>query len=274
MKNLSKTKAFVVVILSIGIIGALTVAARGLVVQPNISPDQAAVAVKGFAETANVKAIALDELPMKRLVYSVTAEDGRTFWVDAKTGQVAGVVGYVDADPVDLAQLPLTKDAAVNKAEAFVKGKYARFDELTLTNIANMVDGSYLITWTKIAPNGAKLLRSVTIGVDPRTGKLGLYSARDEEEFVATSPKILKDEALRIVRSKLTSRATINECDLAVLKDKNGQQKLVWYAMYDDVKASAVLELKSSGTIFIDANNGDDITRDFSAAQDPTPGKQ
>jgi len=274
MKNLSRTKALVVVILSIGIIGAITVAARGLSVQPNISPNQAAVVVKDFAKTANVKAIALDDLPMKRSVYNVTAEDGRTFWVDAKTGQVAGVVGYVDADPVDLAKLPLTKDTALNRAEAFVKGKYARFDELTLTDMTDMVDGSYLITWTKIAPNGAKLLRSVTIGVNPKTGKLGLYSAMDEDEFISTTPKISKDEALKIIKSKLTNQATIHKYELAVLKDKYGQQRLVWYAMYDDVKASEVIELKSSGTIFIDANNGDDITRDFSAAQDPTPGKQ
>ncbi|MBE0448042.1 MAG: PepSY domain-containing protein [Actinobacteria bacterium] len=203
MLKLSKIRVIILVMVTLVVLAALSLGAVALISGKDISPSKAITAVRNFAKVNTIKSIVKDEFKGKRSVYEIVSDDNRVFWVDAKTGKVTGVVGKLDEEPVGGQDLPLTKEAARERAENYIKNKFERFEELELINTTAGPGNIYTFTWQKVDDNGARYPRWATITVDTETGKLGSYASRDEEIHISTKPQVSKDEAIQAARAKL-----------------------------------------------------------------------
>ena len=229
------------------------------------APDEAELIIKRFVTAKSIKLARTSEFPGKRKTYEFEydcgGDDPGVVWFDVKAGIVTGVVGPLKEDPVDQKDLPLTKQAAVQRAEAFVKDKYPWFDELTLDKVESLPNSTYSIFWQAIDENGARLPMWVTISIETKTGMLGSYGAGAMDTTISTKPKITKAQAIKQV--KLSKEDTLESCRLGIAIDKNGTQHLVWSIDFIDRVKGTEGYVMGGQTITIDAKTGKDITREL-----------
>lgn len=259
-----KNKVTVIVIAAIGILMGLVTMAFALyqdsIMPKLISPDQAAEVVKKGANVAKINKVYIDQndrFYRKNPTYIIDASDGREYWVNAINGKITSISGKMDAKPLDKSELPLTKEAAIKRAEDYVRTLYDGFEKLKLVEV--MLNGnkkSYQLAWKQFDENNAELQKRVFINIDFTTGELGGYVAKNEEATISTKPRITKEEAVKTAILELQSTAEVKGTVLKVTKDLEGNERLIWGVEYRDDSSGEI----ETGYISIDAITGENIT--------------
>lgn len=265
--DIKKYKFAILMIFIVGILAGLGTMASALyqINEPAalpkiISPNQAAEAVKKFAKVTDIKKVQIDSSdPYYKVnpTYMVTSGDGKEYWVNAKSGKVKAILGKMDAKPLDKSELPLTKEAAIMRAEDHVRTLYEGFDELKLADAFLDSDAnSYEFVWRQLDDNGAVLRRWVSVNINLDTGDMDGYSAKDEETTISTKPRVTKEDAIRNAKLGLKSTTKIIGTILVVAKDREGVERLVWGVKHRD-DSTGEIELSNA---YIDAITGENIT--------------
>ncbi|HEX21789.1 MAG TPA: zinc-ribbon domain-containing protein [Actinobacteria bacterium] len=168
------------------------------------------------------------------------------YYVDSKSKEVVRMDNWSS----QAYQVKISKDKAKTIAEKYVDKHFSQFNQkdLKLTE-KKLVDSGgntekyYTFTWMKVdGGSGALMPVGVNITINPLTGAVISFLSFNKKTTVSTDPKIGKDEAIDIAKTKARKRKisapNLKSATLAVSTvppdDPNGKQALLWQIVLED----------------------------------------
>lgn len=166
-----------------------------------------------------------------------TAGGGRSFKVDARTGEVLEA-NWSDRLTPPPSDLHLSPDEAESRAGKLAGQRFVGFSELSLVKqgFGPAANGNrvYTFKWAKLAPDtGAELPTSVSLSLTEASGALVWYLAQRMPVEVNVQPAVMRAEAVTAAAA-LADRDGIWETSkpgsvrLQVVYDDDNRQRLVW----------------------------------------------
>ena len=182
--------------------------------------------------------------------------EGAIAWVDVSTGKVIRL-NLPGAVP-ETTTVAITADQAQSAAEAFFEDHDIPFDGLTATvKLLDHGDSKeYQIEWDRIE-NGILLPDSRLASINPSTGVVFSFMDRRVPYGPVPSPKIGKDEAIRLATTKSgLSNPTIESVQLIVDSSPVWPGRLVWAVQLSELVPEGWV---SAYWIEVDAVTGETI---------------
>lgn len=249
------------------VLGTVTSIAIGLVGRSgDVGEQGASDAVVEFPVQLG-QVLRVTEVPFRSATaYEVETDGGNIVWVDSASGSIVGISGKIL--PTGNGFGPdLSPDLMRKAAGSFAAEMHDDFAEMKLLWEKEVPQGGTFFHWQATSEAGALLPKFISFVVDPTDGSVSSYSARDDECYVNTEPKVDRLTAETLTRSTWQpgSEVEIVGTELLVVNQKDGSQRLAWAVYFEGGSPftgpnGKPLMTAITGRRCIDAQSGEDIT--------------